>query len=99
MPQLAVIINGGGDNKSPKSGGRKILDRGDGRRNNRCVSGSAMVRVEAWWRQGPRQMLEVTQYYYLLYLPVPGGGGGGCNLPVVVAEAKREVGTNIEEVK
>ena len=43
------------------------------RRNDRCVSISAVVSGEAQWQQGPRQLLGETQYYSFLFPPGLGG--------------------------
>ena len=40
---MAVIIDGGSNDKLPKSGGRKVFVGGGGRRDGRSVSWSAMV--------------------------------------------------------
>ena len=90
-----VIINGdgGNGNESPNLGGREAFVEGGGRRNGRCVSGSAVVGREAPLRQGTRQGLGETRYYSFL---CPPGLGGRRTLSV--AEAKREVGANFEEV-
>ena len=54
---MAVIIDGSGFEKCPKSGGREVIVRGGSRRNIICVSGSAVVGGEAWRRRGPCKRL------------------------------------------
>ena len=47
---MAVIIDvgSGNGNESLKSGGKEAFIRGGGRRDDRCVSGRAVVGGEAW---------------------------------------------------
>ena len=92
-----VIIDGGGGNGNelPKSRGREAFVGGDGRRDGRSISVSAVINREAHLRKGPRQRLGVTCSYFLLCLPGPGGR----TLSVAEAETKRGVGPNSEEVK
>ena len=80
----------------PKSGVRKALIRGGGRRNNICVSISLVVGGETCRRQGICKRLRATRYYSLLCLS---GTGRRCTLVVAEPEAIREFGANSEEVK
>ena len=92
---LGVIIYCGGGNKLKKSGGREVFVGGRGRRNDICISVSAVVGEENWRRRGIRKRSTTTWYYYFL---CPSGSWGGWHNPEV-SEAKREVGTTSEEVK
>ena len=76
--------------------GRDFFVGGGVRRNNICVSGSAMVGVEAQRWRGPCHNSGAAHYYYLLFLYRPGRRH---TLEVAYADAKSRVGTNIEEVK
>ena len=66
------------------------------RRDGRCVSKRAVGGGEARRRRYTCQRLGVTQYYSFL---LPTKPGRRRNKAVVQADAKREVGTNIKEVK
>ena len=91
---MAVVISCVADDKSLKSGGKEVFVRGGVRHDNRCFSRNLVVVREArHWRE-PYQWSGVTWYYYLLCPPGPGG-----RHTLVEPEAKREVGTNCEEVK
>ena len=66
-----VTINGGGGNgdgnEPPKSGGEEAFVGGGDRRDDRCISGSAVVGGKTWRRQGICKKLRATRYYSFLY--------------------------------
>ena len=64
-------------------------------RNNRCVSGSAVVSRESQWQQRPCQRSGGMHYYSILS---PTGSWGRSTLSVAEVEVKREVSANCEEV-
>ena len=59
---LAVIIESGSGDESPKSGGREVFAGGRGRRDDRCVSGSAVVGGENRRQRGLRKRSRATRY-------------------------------------
>ena len=93
-PRLAVVIGGGGDDKSQMSEGTEVFIGGGGRRNGRCFYGSAVVGRENLWQQEPRQQSGKTLSYSLLCLSGPGVGH-----TLTETEANRKVGSNFEEVQ
>ena len=97
---MIIIVGGGGDgfgDEMKRSGGRGASVRGGGRRDDRCVTRSAVVNGKAQWLRGPHKRLESTRSNSLLCLPGPGGGWQR-TLSVAKAEAKSEVAENSEEV-
>ena len=80
---LVFIVDGGSNDRSPKSGEREVFVGGSVRRNDRCVSRSALVGGKNRRRRGILKPLRAMRYYYFLCPPGPrgpaysGGGGGG----------------------
>ena len=62
MPQLAVIIDGGGGYELSKLEGRELFFGGGGRCNDRFSFRSAVVNREEVWRQGHHHRLGEMWY-------------------------------------
>ena len=83
---MAAILAGGDNGEYLKSGERQVFVGGDGRRDVRCVSGSAVVGGEYQIHQGTCQPSRETRSYSFL---CPLGSRGRRTTEVAEAETKR----------